>query len=91
MICDIDKLDMYGTEYLFTLAEESQRDEMYKLYMSETSRLLIELIGKFGNANIEFPRYIDFVNPGKAAKKKSMTPEEIIDEVTKNAGLEVIE
>lgn len=89
MHCDLEKLDMYGTDYIFTLATEGQKNELYQLYMSESSKLLLEITARLGGSKIEFPRYMDLMNPKPREPEK--TAEEIVMDVTKNAGLEVID
>lgn len=62
---------------------------LYKIYVTDSLKYIAENTAKqVGGVHLT-KRYIDLVEPKEPETPK--TPDEIIDEVTKNAGLEVIE
>lgn len=56
--------------------------------MSDCFKTAIEIMMRLGGSKNDFPRFYDMVNPKKAEPEKSA--DEIIEEVTRNAGLTAI-
>lgn len=65
------------------------KDELYRIYLTDSLKIIAENTAKFVGGKSLTKRYFDMTNDEKPKPEKSA--EQIIEEVTKNAGLEVID
>ena len=62
-------------------------EEIYRVYITDTLRIISENTAKYAGGAYATKRYAEIINP---PKESNLTAEEIIGRVTKNAGIEVI-
>ena len=86
---DFNKLDAFGEEYVFEAIKAYSKAEAYKVYVTDTLRLICENTAKFAGGMAPTIRYKDLITPPEPEVKKSA--EDIIAEVNKNAGLTMFE
>lgn len=58
--------------------------------MSDCFRIVIQAIMSFGKSKHDFPRFYDMINRTEENLEPEKSAEEIIEEVTRNAGLTAI-
>ncbi len=58
--------------------------------MSDCFKVMIEIIMRFCGSKNDFPRFYDMVNHTEKKSEPEKSAEEIIEEVTRNAGLTAI-
>lgn len=63
---DLDKLDLYGVDYIFEKALSILNAEVdmkrYRAYITDSLKSLIEIIVKMAGGNdVEYPRYYDMI------------------------------
>ena len=80
--CDLEKLDLFGAEYLFELTrdkiEEDQREKNYRTYISELLKYYVETFTAVMGGSVDIPHLYDTKAEGKKDKHEtSETPEEI--------------
>lgn len=63
------------------------KDEIYRVYITDALKIIAENTAKFAGGSHLTKRYVEMIGIIKPEPKK--TAEQIIDEVTKKAGLEV--
>ena len=71
---------------LYTIA---QRQEIYKIYVSDALRIIAENTAKFAGGSYIKKRYIDLIE-SKKQKEDKRTAQEIIDDVVNKAGIKVV-
>lgn len=80
---------MFGEDYIAQhVTQYIKREYLYRIYLTDALKLIADNTAKFVGGKSLTKRYFDMINDEKPKPEKS--PEQIIDEVTKNAGLEVI-
>ena len=67
--------------------EASTRDSVFKVYVSDCLRIITENTAKYAGGSFMKMRYSDLI---ESKPKQEKSAEEIIDDVVKKAGLEVI-
>ncbi len=65
-------------------------DLSYKYYMSDCCKIIIQTIISLDKSKHEFPRFYDIVHHSQQKQMPEKSAEEIIAEVTKDAGLTAI-
>lgn len=86
--CDIAKLELFGDEYLFGFIPLYVDELNYKIYITDTLKMIAESSAKrFGGA-VPSKRYYEIIERKPVEKEKSA--EEIIDEVNAKCGLTMI-
>lgn len=81
--CDLDKLDVFGDEYIYIVMRKQYKELLYKEYVTDTLRMIAE--GK----SYPVHRYADVINP--KPDEPELSAEEIVEQVNKRAGLTMIE
>lgn len=71
---------------LYTIA---QRQEIYKIYVSDALRIITENTAKFVGGGYIKKRYIEIVEP-KNNKQDNRSAQEIIDDVVSKSGIKVV-
>lgn len=71
----MQKLEIFGTEYLFQLADIHARDELYRMYIASGLRLIAKIGGRLGNADINMPSYHELLQ--KTPETETRSPDEI--------------
>lgn len=82
---DLDKIDLYGTDYLFAECKRLYDDLVYRVYTTDTQTALLDAIVQMSGGKSEITRYYELIRPQQ--KKPEMTPEEIIRHVAEQAGM----
>lgn len=70
--------------------EESAENFRYRVYVTDALKLIAENTAKSAGGSYLNRRYIDIIGGKTQGTDGSKSAEEIVDEVVKNAGLEVI-
>lgn len=73
--------------YVRSQLESATRDNVFRMYVSDCLRIITENTAKFAGGSFMKMRYSELID---SKPKPQKSAEEIIAEVTKNAGLEVI-
>jgi hypothetical protein len=68
--------------------EEKQEETIYRIYLTDALKIIGENTAKFAGGSMISKRFCDIISNQKPEPEK--TPEQILDDVIKNAGLEVI-
>lgn len=63
------------------------QNEVYRVYVTDTLRIISENTAKYAGGSYATKRYAEIINP---PKQSNLTAEQIIEQVAKNAGIEVI-
>lgn len=91
--CDLEKLELFGDDYIldfvFSCINEKNKETIYRIYVTDVLKTIAEATVRLGRGEISLPRYADLIEPKQ--KKQEMSAEEIVEQVTRNAGLKVIE
>lgn len=86
------KLEIFGEGYIaqhvMQYIKREYRTLLYRIYMTDAVKIIAENAAHFAGGSTLAKRYYDML--GEEKPKPEKTAEQIIDEVTKNAGLEVI-
>lgn len=86
--CDLSKVEFFGVDYLFEFIQQYFDDKVYKIYLSDTLKMIAENTAKMVGGNAPSKRYADIIERKPVEKEKS--PEEIIAEVNERCGLTMI-
>lgn len=86
--CDFEKLELIGDDYIYLVMRQQSEDKLYKLYVTETLRLIAKNGGLSGGSYIE-KRYSEIIQP--TPPEPELSPDEIIEQVNQRAGLTMIE
>lgn len=84
--CDLEKLELFSTDYLFEYVEELLRGINYRNYLANSVRALVEVTARIGGGKINYPIYNE-ITKIDSEELHEKTAEEIIEEVTQKAGL----
>ena len=71
----------------------AQRQEIYKIYVSDALRIIAENTAKFSCGSYFKMRYIDLIGDDKNNKNKNLenkSAREIIDKVVNDSGIKVV-
>ena len=71
----------------------AQRQEIYKIYVSDALRIIAENTAKFSGGSYLKKRYIDLIGDDKNNKNKNLenkSAREIIDKVVNDSGIKVV-
>lgn len=71
--------------------EEYQKAEAYRFYCTTALKCIAENTRSFCGGTAPEKSFWDIIHGADTPKEKDMTPEEIIESVTKKAGLTVID
>lgn len=82
---DLQKLDLFGVEYLFEFIKWCTHDRLYRIYITDTLKMIAENTAKFAGGSVPKSRYAEIIEPKPAEPEKSA--EEIIAEVNARCGL----
>ncbi len=88
--CDLSKIELFGTDYIFESVKEFIKKQQYQNYITDNLKSFIEIIIKICGSDATIPRYYDIIQPSAKAEGEDMTAEEIIEKVIKATGLEVV-
>lgn len=92
MHADLEKLELFGVDYIFEVLNDLNAKTKYKVYVTDTLCLIAREIAAIGGGKIDIQRYYDMIRPlENNHKSDSRTAEEIVDEVIKNAGITIVE
>ena len=71
---------------------DAQRQEIYKIYVSDALRIITENTAKIGGGNYIKKRYVELIEPEikKQKKEDNRTAKEIIDDVVNKSGIKVV-
>lgn len=71
---------------------DAQRQEIYKIYVSDALRIISENTAKIAGGNYIKKRYVELVEPEikKQKKEDNRTAKEIIDDVVNKSGITVV-
>lgn len=86
--CDIAKLELFGDEYIFLYIQQYIDNKAYKLYITDTLKMIAENTAKSVGGLAPNKRYSDIIERKPVEKEKSA--EEIINEVNARCGLTMI-
>lgn len=86
--CDIDKLELFGIEYLYQFIQQYINERNYKIYVTDTLKMIAENTAKMNGGSVPNMRYIELVERKPVEKEKSA--DEIINEVNAKCGLTMI-
>ena len=75
-------------QYVIAKLEEKKEETAYRVYLTDALKIIGENTAKFNGGSVMSKRYYDLAFNEKQEPEK--TAEQILDEVIKNAGLEVI-
>lgn len=77
-------------QYALARFEADTEAELYRVYVTDNLKNISDALCVFTSGNrVNTPRYYDWVH-GITPKTDERTPEQIIADVIKNAGLEVV-
>lgn len=88
--CDLAKIDLFGVDYIFENVKEFIKQQQYQNYITDNIKSLIEIIVKVCGSDITLPRYYDMICPSRKSEEKSMSAEEIINEVVDYTGITMV-
>lgn len=92
MHADLEKLELFGVDYIFEVLNDLNAKTKYEVYVTDTLCLIAREIAAIGGGEIDIQRYHDTIRPqAESSKSDGRTAEEIVDKVTKNAGITIIE
>lgn len=81
----------YVLEYCVKRFNNAQREEIYRIYISDTLRIISENTAKFVGGNYIKKRYYDFVKePNGHTKNDNRSAKEIINDVVNKSGIKVV-
>ena len=86
---DLEKLDLFGDEYLFTWLKQYSIDNLYRVYITDCLKMIAENTKKFTGGSSPSQRYSDLIGPKEPEDKR--TPEEVIADINKKCGLTMID
>ncbi len=85
--CDLQKLEILGAPYLFEFATQHIKEEVYRVYMANVSRLILKATARLGNNEVTIPTYYDIIHPKNEPEQSSETVKQgILDEYRKIGG-----
>lgn len=86
-------MDLFGKAYVIDhcvkMYNDAQRQETYKIYVSDVLRILAENTAKIVGGGYIKKRYIELMEPEKC-KKDNRSAQEIIDDVVNKSGIKVV-
>ncbi len=76
-------------DHCIKMYNHAQRQEIYRIYVSDTLRIITENTAKFVGGGYIKKRYIEIVEPHKN-KQDNRSAQEIIDDVVNKSGIKVV-
>ena len=87
--CDLEKLDLFGDEYLFEWLIQYNHERMYKNYIADCLKMIAENTMKFAGGSAPSKRYYEMIEPIKPEETRNA--DEIIADLNKKCGLTMID
>lgn len=85
--CDLQKLDILGASYLFQFATQHAKEEVYRVYMANVSRLILKATARLGDNEVTIPTYYDIIHPKNEPEQSTEAIKQgILDEFRKIGG-----
>lgn len=88
--CDLAKIELFGTDYIFENVKEFVRKQQYQNYIADNLKSIIETAVKICGGDIDIPRYYDIINPSNKIEKNTASAEEIIEQVADSTGITIV-
>lgn len=77
--CDLDKLELFGADYIFMCAEKYEIDMSFKTYVTDSLKIIAENTARFAGGNTIGIRFFDIINP--KSDKTNRSPEEVKESI----------
>lgn len=87
--CDLEKLDLFGDEYLFEWLKQYGAERQYRSYITDCLKMICENTSKLAGGSAPSKRYFDMIEPKKPEETRNA--DEIIADLNKKCGLTMID
>lgn len=92
---NLSLLDLLGNGYVIehciAVFQKAEQEKLYRIYTTDCLKLISENTAGFVNGKAMSKRFYEIAYNDETSKQPEKSAEEIVEEVTKNAGLVVIE
>lgn len=88
---DIEKIELFGTDYIFDFISEWVDELKYKLYVTNALKNIIEVTARIGGIEISYNDFFDMLRPKEKEDTPDLSADEIVDMVIQNTGLKIID
>lgn len=88
---DLEKIELFGIDYIFDFISEWVDDLKYKVYVTEALKNIIEVTARIGGGEISYNSFFDMLRLKEKENTPDLSADEIIDQVIQNTGLKIID